>query len=194
MAITVSPETFSFVSFDPAVIGRIAAEIVATLGLGEHDISIEVDETTPLARTTLHVDDAADGSPPAIRIRADSGAFEDTRKPRQQSETATTTSLGRVLLRARDRLTGGFAEAPADDDLSLAQIAAWETYSVGRLERLGVPVNRQRWLYNFRNRHSFTDAGDTAFQQLWRADGLTWADLCAVSDSAAAGAAAPIGG
>jgi hypothetical protein len=187
MPITVTPETFSYVSFDAAIIHRIADELAGALGLQDTPITIEVDETTPLARTTIAIDD---GEHDGIYIRADSGAFEDTRRPRQQSETATATSLGRVLLRANDRLNGGFGEAPPDDKLSLPQIAAWETYSIGRLERLGVPVNRQRWLYNFRNRHGFTDAGDIAFEQLWQSDALTWGSLCAISDSAAAVASA----
>ena len=185
MTVTVIPETFSFVSFDADSIRRIAGELAIELGLEDHAISIEVDETTPLARTTVAIDPHGSGE---ISIRADSGAFEDTRRPRQQSETATKTSLGRVLLRARDRLTGGFGQAPADDDLALPRTAAWETYSIGRLERLGVPVNRQRWLYNFRNRHGFSDSGDTAFDRLWRSDNLTWDELGTISDEALAGA------
>lgn len=185
MSISVTPDTFTYVSFDAAVIRGIADELVGAIGMQDQRITIEVDETTPLARTTVNIDD--DG----IHIRADSGAFEDTRKPRKQSETATATSLGRVLLRANDRINGGFGEAPPDDQLTLAQTAAWETYSIGRLERIGVPVNRQRWLYNFRNRHGFTDAGDTAFEQLWQRRGLTWGELCAISDAALA-AATPV--
>ena len=181
MAVTVTPDAFSFVTFDAAAIRRIAEELAASVDLADESITIEVDETSPLARTTVDVNDG-------IHIRADSGAFEDTRRPRLQSEVATATSLGRVLLRASDRLRGGFGEAPLDDDLSLAQTAAWETYSVGRLERLGIPVNRQRWLYNFRNRHGFTDAADNAFEQLWTSDGLMWGELCAISDAAAAAA------
>lgn len=183
MTVTVSPESFNYVFFDAAVIRRIADELVGSIGMQDQNVTIEVDETTPLARTVVRMD--ADG----IHIRADSGAFEDTRKPRQQSETATATSLGRVLLRANDRINGGFGEAPPDDQLSLSQIAAWETYSIGRLERIGIPVNRQRWLYNFRNRHGFTDAGDTSFEQLWQSNGLTWGELCAISESAVAAAA-----
>src|SRR3954470_10468584 len=179
MAVTVTPDAFSFVSFDAGEIRRIAEELAASLDIADESITIEVDETSPLARTAVEVHDG-------IHIRADSGAFEDTRRPRLQSEVATATSLGRVLLRASDRLHGGFGEAPADDDLSLAQTAAWETYSIGRLERLGIAVNRQRWLYNFRNRHGFTDAADAAFDELWNSNGLTWAELCAVSDAAAA--------
>ena len=141
--------------------------------------------TPPPARTSCAID--SDGSQ-AIHIRADSGAFEDTRLPRQQSDDATATAVGRVLLRAKDRLTGGFGEAPADEQLTLAHTAAWETYCIGRLERLGVTVNRQRWLYNFRNRHGFTDSGDVAFETLWQSDALTWGELNAISDRAAAAA------
>ena len=117
-------------------------------------------------------------------MHAESGAFEDTRQPRQLSDSATATSLGRVLLRARDRLTGGFGEAPPDDELSLAQMAAWETYCVGRLERIGVRANQQRWRYNFRNRHGFHDGADAAFDRLWASDGLTWGELDEISRTA----------
>jgi hypothetical protein len=180
MNVTVIPDTFTYVEFDAALITRVAAELSASMGLGR-DVRIEVDETTPLAKILVEVPAAA-GDP--IVVRADSGAFEDTRKPRHQSEHATATSLGRVLHRANDRLSGGFGEAPPDGELTLAQMAAWETYSVGRLDRLGITANRQRWLYNFRNRHGFTDAGDGSFEQLWSSDGLTWGELQAISDEA----------
>ena len=150
MTVSVTPQQFNFVAFDAALIQRIAEELLASLGLQDRDVHIEVDETTPLWRECVETGDT-------ISIRAESGAFEDTKRPRQQSETATATSLGRVLLRVRDRLSGGFADAPPDNQLTLAQMAAWETYCVGRLERLGIPVNQQRWRYNFRNRHGFTD-------------------------------------
>ena len=177
MGVTVTPQTFNFVAYDAALIQRVAEELLQSLGLADRDLNIEVDETTPLARTRVEVGDA-------ISIRAESGAFEDTRRPRQQSEVATATSLGRVLLRVRDRLNDGFGDAPPDEDLTLAQVAAWETYSVGRLERLGIDVNQQRWRYNFRNRHGFTDEADQAFNRLWASDGLTWDELEAISAAA----------
>jgi hypothetical protein len=135
---------------------------------------VEVDETTPLGRVRTEIGDT-------ITVHVESGAFEDSRKPREQSDVATTANLGRALLRARDRISGGFGEAPADDDLNLRQIAAWETYCVGRLSRMGVPVNQQRWKYNFRNRHGFTDVADTAFERIWASDGLTWGELETIS-------------
>ena len=180
--VSVTPETFSFVDFDAALIRRVGEQLVDALRI-DRPVRIEVDESTPLARITVDVGPAADA---AIAVRADSGAFEDTRRPRQQSETATATALGRVLHRAADRLHGGFGEAPPDSELSLAQLAAWETYCVGRLARLGIDVNQQRWRYNFRNRHGFSDGADAAFDQLWASDGLTWPQLLAISEGAAA--------
>jgi hypothetical protein len=55
---------------------------------------------------------------------------------------------------------------------------------VGRLGRLGYRVHEQRWRYNFRNRHGFTDQADAAFDRIWAADALTWSDLTALSDGA----------
>ncbi|MFN8021544.1 MAG: hypothetical protein U0Q03_08465 [Acidimicrobiales bacterium] len=177
MSVSVSPREFQYVHFDADLIGRVAATLVDALGL-EVPVEIEVDETTPLARIDVEL-----GA--TVRIRAQSGAFEDTRHPRHQSEQATAASLGRVLLRARDRLTGGFGEAPADDELTLAQVSAWNAYCAGRLQRLGVQINPQRFRYDFRNRHGFSDAGDRAFDRLWDADALTWAELDRISNTAA---------
>jgi hypothetical protein len=177
VSVTVTPQEFKFVAYDAALIQRVADELLASIGLADRDVQIEVDETTPLSRMRVAIGDS-------ISIRAESGAFEDTKRPRQQSETATATSLGRVLLRVRDRLIGGFGEASPDEDLSLAQVAAWDTYCVGRLERLGVAVNQQRWRYNFRNRHGFSDTSDDAFNRLWSSDALTWAGLQAICAAA----------
>jgi hypothetical protein len=177
MSSTVSPRTFTFVSFDAEVIERVADSLIASLGITDHPVTIAVDETTPLARVRMEIGET-------IAIFAESGAFEDMRKPRQLSENAIATSLGRVLLRARDRLGGGFGEAPADADLTLAQMAAWEAYCVGRLERLGIKANQQRWRYNFRNRHGFHDRSDATFDQLWASEGLTWGALEELSRAA----------
>lgn len=181
MAVTVTPETFAFVNFSAARIAELAAEVLAALGLSD-DLHVEVDERTPAARLTV-----TDGSP--IVVHADSGAFEDTRQPRAMSDVATTLALGRVLLRLRDRREGGFAEAPPDTELSLVELAAWDSYVLGRLARLGVPVHEPRWRYNFRNRHGFSDAADAAFDRLFSSDGLTWGAVSAISESARAASA-----
>lgn len=183
MTVTVSPQQFQFVHFDAGLIQRVAESLTAALGL-DRPLVIEVDETTPLARIDLDLGDPAAAGGAVVTVRAESGAFEDTRRPRHQSEQATAVSLGRVLLRARDRLVGGFGEAPDDDQLTLAQVAAWNAYCAGRLERLGLQVNAQRFRYDFRNRHGFHDLADLAFERLWSSDGLTWGELDEISRSA----------
>ena len=177
MTVTVAPETFRFVKFDAAVVARVAEELAASLDM-QQPLHIEIDETTPLGRVGATFGTGPDDT---ISIKVESGAFEDSKRPREQSEVATAINLGRILLRVRDRLHGGFGEAPADEDLALRQMAAWETYCAGRLTRLGLKVNKQRWVYNFRNRHGFTDAADAAFEQIWASDGLTWGELEAIS-------------
>jgi hypothetical protein len=179
MTLTVNPQQFSFVFFDAAALADAATAVIERLGMADHTIEVHVDETTPLAKITTELG-------PPIVIRADSGAFEDVRRPRHLSERAVMLSLGRALIRARDRLDGTFGEAPADADLTLAQNAAWEVYAVGRLERLGQQVNQQRFRYNFRNRHGFTDTGDSTFEQVWASERLTWNDLNAISQAAIA--------
>ena len=197
MTTTVSPEEFRFVSFDAEQIRAVADGLLAGLGMADRDVTVVVDETTPLGRVNVEIGEGQmDARPITIRpitIRVESGAFEDMRRPRQQSETAIATSLGRVLLRVKDRLEGGFGDAPRDEELTLAQLAAWEAYCLGRLERLGVTVNQQRWRYNFRNRHGFTDDSDAGFDHLWSSDGLTWGELEEISRTAAKSATATSG-
>jgi len=58
MTITVTPETFTFVSFDSAYISRIANLVAEQLGLTDIDIDIAVDETSPLTRIDVEVTDS----------------------------------------------------------------------------------------------------------------------------------------
>ena len=177
MTVTVTPQEFRFVVFDAAHTARIAADLAALLGI-DRPVRIEIDETTPLARTRIELGDE-------IVLHVESGAFEDTKRPRHQSEATTAASLGRCLLRSRDRLSGGFGEAPPDSELTLQQTAAWDTYCAARLARLGLTVNQQRWRYNYRNRFGFTDQADASFEQVWAADGLTWGELLAITGASA---------
>lgn len=174
MTVTVEPEEFRFVAFDSALIRKVGESLVATLGI-DRPVHIRVDESTPLGRISAELGDT-------IKVTVESGSFEDSKRPRQQSEMATTVNLGRILMRVADRLHGGFTETPADEELTMAQMAAWETYCAGRLSRRGLRINRQRWVYNFRNRHGFTDAADAAFNQLWAAEVLTWDELNSISE------------
>ncbi len=176
MATTVTPDRFLLVDFDADAIAREADDIADRLGLGDTAIAINVDESTFLARVVVTV---AAG---AVRIDAESGAFEDTKRPRQQSIEVSRTTLAKALLRARDRLDGSFASAPADDELSVAERATWNAYVAARLARLGFPIVEQRFRYDFRNRHGFTDATDAVFERLWSVDRLDWPALRDMSD------------
>ena len=174
MAVTVSPDEFKFVFFDGGRIAAVAEKLVGEIGL-DRDIAIEVDESTPLGRARV-------ASVDPVVLAVESGAFEDAKRPRHQSDRAVADVIGKWLLRVRDRLDPAFGTAPDDDDLTLSQSTAWDTYCVGRLARLGYPVQRQRRLYHFRNRHGFSDIADAAFERLWNAEGLTWADIQGVCD------------
>lgn len=172
MSVTVHPREFRFVRFDAEVVRRIADRLVADLGI-DRPVHVDIDETTPLKGLKVELGDV-------ITVRVQGGAFEDPRNPRVQSEVATTASLGRALLRARDRLGDGFADAPGEDELTLRQMVAWDSYCAGRLARLGIDVNQHHCRWEFRNRHGFTPEADTLFEQLWSADGLTWSTLAAL--------------
>ena len=172
--VTISPEEFTFVKYDAAEIASIVAELAEQLELA-NPIRVIVDETTPLAKLSEEVDAAS--SDATITLHAESGALEDRKHPMSFSADVARESLGRILLRAHDRMRPDFADAPSDLDLTLEQNAAWDTYCAGRLARMGVRVNQQRWRYNHRNRFGFRDDVDAHFERIWAADDLGWDDL-----------------
>ena len=172
--VTVSPAEWTMVQFDTERIVAVASKLAEEIGISV-PVHIEVDETTPLGKVAV-------SSLEPLVVTAEGGAFEDPKAPRQLSERAVADVLGRLFFRIRDRLDPTFGEAPADDQLSLAQSTAWDAYAVGRAVRLGYPASRQRRLYHFRNRHGFSDTADAVFDRLWNAEGLTWADLQAAVD------------
>ena len=178
MATTVEPATFNLVEFDAGRIAAIADELAAAIGI-DTDITIRVDETSALGHTELVSADP-------LVITTESGALEDPKRIRQLSEEGTTDVLGRHLLRAHDRRRPGFGDPPTDEDMAVPHRVAWEIHTIGRLVRMGFAVNRQRWLYAFRNRHGFTDAADAAFVELWAAESMTWDEIVALSDRTAA--------
>lgn len=180
MPVEVRPETFTMVFFDAAEIQAIVERLAAEIGLpADLSITIDIDETTPMGRSVLQSVD------PVI-LSLESGALEDPKRPRQLNEEGAIDVLGRLLFEVRDRLDPAFGDAPPGDELSLAHSTAWQVHCVARLGRLGHRVQRQRRLYQFRNRHGFTDAADLAFDRLWTAEQLSWADIVATSDDARA--------
>jgi hypothetical protein len=187
----VTPEQFHLVDFDAGVIASTAERVADAVGLPrEVEVRVEIDETSPLGKGRLvAVPDpgrpANDNEPVTISVQ--SGAFEDAKRPRQLRVASVEDVLGRLLFRARDRLDPVFGDPPEESDLTLAQGAAWDAYSVGRCARLGFGDTQARWRYHFRNRHGFTDAADTTFDRLWSATALTWLDLdaaCAETEAA----------
>ena len=172
--VTISPGEFSLVKFDAQQIADVATEMAELLGV-PNPIHIVVDETTPLARLLSELDGTS--SDAQITIHAESGAFEQTRRPTMFDYERTATSVGRMLLRARDRMRPDFADVEPDIELSVEELAAWDAYATARLARLGRPINQQRWRYNYRNRFGFSDDTDAAFERLWAADNIGWSDV-----------------
>jgi hypothetical protein len=180
--VSVSPQEFTYVDYDAGRIAAVAGKLLDDIGLAG-PLHLEVDESTPAGRITVE-------SLAPLRLAVQGGAFEDTRIPRQLSERHCADSLGRVLMRVRDRLDPAFGEPPPDDELTLPESVAWDAYGLGRLRRLGYPVQRQRRLYQFRTRHGFSDEVDTVFERLWTADVLTWEDIRAACRETGASAEA----
>jgi hypothetical protein len=167
--VTVKPETFTLVLFDSGRIAELAADVAGKVGVSG-DLTIDVDEPSALGRARVV-------STEPIVLYVQGGAMEDPKRPRQLSERNTCEVLGRLLFRVKDRLDPAFGAVPEDDALSLRQVTAWDAYCLGRLKRLGYELSKPRRQYHFRTRHGFTDVADAAFERLWAADGLTWADI-----------------
>ncbi len=179
--VDVTPQEFVMVKFDAARIAELAAEVADKVGLpADAVVQIEVDEQEPLGRTTVRSLDP-------ISIKVEGGAFEDAKRPRQMSDRGIVDVLGRLLFRVKDRLDPDFGDPPPDDELSLQQQTAWDAYAVGRAERAGLPTQKARRLYHFRNRHGFSDVADAVFARLWAADTITWADVEAACAETAEG-------
>ncbi|MCS5674880.1 MAG: hypothetical protein VYB10_05580 [Actinomycetota bacterium] len=171
--VSVKPESFEIVFYDAAVIGEVVAEVAGRLGVDEA-IALDIEEASPLGRSKILSYDP-------IALWVDGGALENTQRPRNFGRARARDTIGRLLLRVLDRRSGRFDDAPTDDELDMSQFAAWDVHSVGRLERIGVGVQRKRRLYQFRNRHGFTDAADAAFEELWGSSELSWAEIDRIS-------------
>ena len=183
--VEVTPGEFTFVAYDAARIAAVAEKVAVDVGLGDSDIVIEVDDSTPLTRTRVESIGSADEP---IRLHVEGGAFEDAAEPRHLSEPRTADVVGRLLWRVVDRRSGRFAGAPPDAELTLQEQVAWDTYAMGRLERLGYDVQEPRRRYHFRTRHGFTDVADRVYERLWSAPegSLSWSDVAAACAETAA--------
>ncbi len=178
--VTVTPETFELIEFDHAEIQAIAEEMATKCGLGDDvEVTLEIDEAVMMPQIDVGIDGRK------VTLKMSGGALEDQRQARHLSPERARLQLGTYFFRVRDRLDGGFDGAPAHSELSVQHSSAWDTYTEGRLARLGLPARPQRRLYHFRLRHGFSDGIDAIFDRLWNGDGLTWADIQAACDEAA---------
>jgi len=171
-SITVTPDPFTLVPYDAGEIRSLVEDAAALAEIPPGvDIELIVDEEL-FAPLTGHMSDVVDGR---VVLWISGANFEDNRRPTHFSAEQARLDLAVMLLRAKDRLSDDFADAPPDAELTRGERTAWDTYAVGRAYRLGVPVRQPRQLYDFRLQHGFTDVADAAFTRCWEADGLTWA-------------------
>jgi hypothetical protein len=169
--LTVSPDPFNLVVFDSAVVRALLEELAGTLELPtDVDISLTIDEALPhpILGTMADVVDRH------VDLWCTGGCFEARDRTRAFSERHARAEISAMLLRARDRLRGGFEDAPRDADLHPGERAAWDAYTAGRLAALGHRIHHQKRLYDFRLQHGFTDAADAAFERLWTIGTTTW--------------------
>jgi len=172
--VTITPNPFTLIDYDVDEITAIIEDAAALVGFPpDVDIALDVDEELfpPL---TGHMADVIDGR---AQLWISGANFEDTRRPRHFEPSQARTDLVEMLLRAKDRLSEDFADAPADRELARGERIAWDIYAIGRTERLGLTVRRPRELYDFRLQHGFTDVADAAFERCWDAETMTWAGI-----------------
>jgi hypothetical protein len=169
------PEAFTMVKFDAAELLAIAEDAATAVGVPDDvGIAIEVDEALPhpLVASLVEINDGS------IALWFSGGTFEDPQYQAQLHPLNSKTELAAALLRARDRLDGGFEDAPSDTDLTERQRAIWDVYAEGRVARLGgFTVKEPRRRYTYRLRCGFNDVADAEYERLWVASSLTWAQL-----------------
>lgn len=169
--ITVTPDPFTLVPYDAAEICALLEEAVALAEIPPSvDVDLVVDEEL-FAPLTGHMSDVVDGR---VVLWISGANFEDNKRPCHFSADQARLDLTVMALRAHDRLSEDFAAAPPDAELARGERAAWDAYSVGRAQRLGVDIRRPRQLYDFRLQHGFSDVADAAFERCWHAERITW--------------------
>jgi len=175
VTVTVRPDPFILVLFDTAVVRGIVDDVAAQIGFPPGvDIDLTVDEALPHPILGTNSDVVEEGGRKIAKLYASGGNFESRDKSRAFSELHARAEITLMLLRAKDRVDGGFESAPPDQELTLAERQAWDCYAWGRIARLGHNVHHQKRLYDFRMQHGFTDAADAAFERLYNAESITW--------------------
>ena len=181
--VTLIPAEFTLVKFDADQVRGLIDQTLAEVEFPtDVDVTIEVDEVLPhpLTASTAEI---ANGE---AKLWFTGGCFESPQRQTGLSIDHTRVELGVALLRAKDRLSGGFEDAPVDDDLSDRERTIWDAYAEGRLRQLEYPVRVPRRRYTFRLYGGFNDVADAAFDRLWSGETISWNDLTEMSDQLAA--------
>jgi hypothetical protein len=173
--ISLTPEAFTLVKYDAAELLAIAEDAATKAGVPEAvSIAIDVDEALP-GPLIASAAEVTDGN---LAFWFSGGCFEDPKRQSMLEPEMSRTELAAAFLRGRDRLDGGFEDAPSDAEISERQRAIWDVYAEGRLKQQGgFQINEARRLYTFRLRCGFNDVADAEYDRLWRASALTWAEL-----------------
>ena len=170
-AITVVPNPFELVPYDADTIARLAAEAAALAGFPDDvSVTLEIDEVLPhpLTGTFVEVTPEAEraGGTAHLDVWMSGANFEDPKRPVKFQEELARAELVRAFLRAADRLRPEFAGAVGDEDLSDRQRAAWDVWTEGRAERLGVPGTRPRTFTERARRAQIVDAAIETIAEL----------------------------
>lgn len=175
--IRIAPQTFTKVEFTADDIQSVVREVIARIDqIADPDVELVIDEDQPTTRLSIAALDP-------LVFHLDSGALEDTRKPRHFGVEMASVSIASLFIEYLDRIDPSFGAPPVGQPEDLAQRIAWSAHTHGRVQRLGYRVHQPKHRYNFRNRHGFSDAADRAFDTLWTAEALTWADIIALCPS-----------
>ena len=181
--ITVSPTEFTQVEYDADEIAAYAAEAFAAVAEQHADLAADTPLDLQVAENEATSRIAVTSLDPIV-FAVDGGAIEDYRDPRRLGGLETRIVVTRLLLEVLDRRNPEFGAPAVDAETDQAHRQAWDVNLYGRVARHGLRLHKPRFLYNFRNRHGFTDHADRTFEQLWSSDDLTWADIVALSDRA----------
>jgi hypothetical protein len=173
--ISLTPEAFTLVKFDAAELLAIAQKAADAVGVPTGiKIDIEVDEALPHP-LIASASEVGDGT---MSLWFTGGSFEDSKHQAMLTPEGSLLELASAFLRGRDRLDGGFEDAPPDGEISERQRVIWDTYTEGRLNRQGgYLINEPRRRYTYRLRCGFNDVADAEYERLWKAESLTWAEL-----------------
>ncbi|MEZ5340775.1 MAG: hypothetical protein R2706_04805 [Acidimicrobiales bacterium] len=132
--VTITPETFAKVLFDAEEIRRAAHEAVALVPgfVDTRSVELLVDEERPTTRVAV-------SSLDPVVLAVESGALEETKRPRTLSPQRTTATVARLLFEVLDRESSDFGAPELGEPRRLAAKVAWDVYCYGASIGLACP-------------------------------------------------------